>query len=153
MTLIKKFLMSENSESRINKNMGLSAHLAVHSSSQAVGSRGLKQLPCPSLVKSDDGSHVVLAYRAIDERGNEDASQPLHAVHVCKRLTGEIPETQRGHMMAKSGRKIFFVNVPKCQIEKQFILSVVFFLFFSRCKVHLDHKHKKIERAKLKLCS
>lgn len=78
---------------RIIKDVGLLVYLAIHSSSQAVGSRRLKQLPCSSLVESDDGSHVVFADRAVDERGDEDSSQSLHTVEVCKRLIGKVPET------------------------------------------------------------
>lgn len=70
------------------------ACLALYGSSQAVGSRRLKQLPRPSLVERDDRSHVVLAHRAVDERGDVDAPQPLHTVQVCKRLIGKIPAQQ-----------------------------------------------------------
>lgn len=70
------------------------AYLAVYGSAQAVGSRRLKQLPRPSFVERDDRSHVVLAHRAVDERGDVDAPQPLHTVQVCKWLIGKIPAQQ-----------------------------------------------------------
>lgn len=70
------------------------AYLAVYGSAQAVSRRRLKQLPRPSLVERDDRSHVVLAHRAVDERGDVDAPQPLHTVQVCKRLIGKIPAQQ-----------------------------------------------------------
>lgn len=95
----------------------LSVYLAVHSSSQAVCSRWLKQLPCPSLVESDDRSHVFLAERAIDERGDIDASQPLHTVQVCKRLIGKVPETQMGYMIRE-----FHLQISKLRGNLYFLL-------------------------------
>lgn len=85
-------------------------YLAVHSSPQAVGSRWLQQLPRPSLVEGDDGSHVVFADRAVDECGDEDSSQPLHAVQVCERFIGKVPETERGYIIiirVREGHRIF----------------------------------------------
>lgn len=107
-------------------------YLAVHSSSQAVGSRRLKQLPRPPLVKSDDGSHVVLGDRAVDERGDEDSSQPLHAVQVCKRLIGKIPETQRGYIivwvMEGMNFEQIWLNVPQLLPDTTTTLGAMFYL-------------------------
>lgn len=85
----------ERNGSTMTKRCGGSVYLAVHGSSKAVSNRWLKQLPRPSLIKGDDRSHVVLADWAVDERGDKDTSQPLHAVQVCKWLVGKIPETQK----------------------------------------------------------
>lgn len=87
-------------------------YLAVHGSSKTVSSRRLKKLPRPSLIKSDDGSHVVFAYRAVDERGDEDSSQPLHTVQVCKGLIGKVPETERGYTIISRVRGNTLLNVP-----------------------------------------
>lgn len=74
-----------------------SPYRAVHGSSQTVGSRRLQQLPRSSLVEGDDGAHVVFADRAVDERGDEDSPQALHAVKVRERLVGKVPGTgERG---------------------------------------------------------
>lgn len=67
-------------------------YLAVDAAPQAVGGGRMQQLPGPALVEGDDGAHVVLAERAVDKGGDEDASQPLHPVQVCKRLVGKVPE-------------------------------------------------------------
>lgn len=78
------------------------SYRTVHSSSQAVGSGRLQQLPSSSLVESDDRPHVVFADRAVDERGDEDSPQALHAVKVRERLVGEVPGTARGGAVRKA---------------------------------------------------
>lgn len=74
-----------------HENLFIFPYWAVNSSSQAVGSGRLQQLPSSSLVERDHRPHVVLADRAVDERGDEDSSQALHTVKVRERLVGKVP--------------------------------------------------------------